>query len=256
MNVLLQPSILFLDETQSTNTLLKEKLQSEKLPPFFTISTAFQSSGRGQRGNGWNSQKGKNLLFSTVIYPTNIAPNKQFILSQIVALSIVDVLEEYNKGFEIKWPNDIYYREKKICGILIENILNNDKIDYSIIGIGLNINQSKFRKNLPNPISLCQITGQTYNINEILQGVLQNLSKYCNNLNRDKIAEINTKYRKILFHGDGYYFYADSKSTFKAKIIDIEPNGTLILQRTNGTLSRYLFKEVKFLFEQSHLGTF
>jgi BirA family biotin operon repressor/biotin-[acetyl-CoA-carboxylase] ligase len=136
---------MYLRETRSTNLVLKEMLREYELPEGFVLRTDFQSAGKGQPGNSWESEKGKNLLFSVLLYPQHIAIDQQFILSQLVSVAILRTLNSFCAGFSIKWPNDIYFGDKKIGGILIENSLQGSKLNTSIVGIGLNINQKTFR---------------------------------------------------------------------------------------------------------------
>lgn len=132
------------------------------------FTATYNESGRGQRGNSWESEPFKNLTFSLLLRPEHIPANRQFLLSEIVSLATVDVLNRYATGFSIKWPNDIYWHDKKIAGILIENVLSGSTFSRAIIGMGLNINQKNFYSDAPNPVSLYQITGRTYKIEKIL----------------------------------------------------------------------------------------
>ena len=135
---------MYLRETRSTNLVLKEMLREYELPEGFVLRTDFQSAGKGQPGNSWEAEKGKNLLFSVLLYPHHIAITEQFILSQLVSVAILRTLNSFCTGFSIKWPNDIYFGDKKIAGILIENSLQGTKLNTSIVGIGLNVNQKIF----------------------------------------------------------------------------------------------------------------
>ena len=151
--------LLVLMETDSTNRHLTQLCdeQGTDIPEFMTVIAERQTAGKGQRGNSWESEDCKNITFSFVLYPTFIEARQQFILSQIISLSIKEELDEWAEGISIKWPNDIYWNEKKICGILIENDLLGHHIGRSISGIGVNINQEVFRSDAPNPVSLKQI---------------------------------------------------------------------------------------------------
>lgn len=132
-----------MEETLSTNDHLAQLCRDNKAEEFYTVVTNYQTDGKGQRGNTWEAERGKNILFSIVIYPTALEAKNQFYLSMLTAVSIVAALEKYTDGFSIKWPNDIYWKEKKIAGILIENEVQGKYIAQSIIGIGLNVNQGK-----------------------------------------------------------------------------------------------------------------
>ena len=144
------PKPIFIPETISTNTLLAEMCNKGHVLELTSIYTAYQTSGRGQRGNGWESEAGANLLFSFVVYPTFLEANRQFLLSQITALALYKVLSQYTDHISIKWPNDIYWKDKKLCGTLIENDLTGTFINRSISGTGINLNQEKFVSNAPN----------------------------------------------------------------------------------------------------------
>ena len=130
-----------LKETTSTNDYLAHLCRESKAKEFYTVMAESQTKGKGQRGNSWESEAGKNLTFSTVLYPTALEARKQFCLSMLAALACHEALSNYTDGFSIKWPNDIYWKDKKIGGILIENELEGKYITQCIIGIGLNINQ-------------------------------------------------------------------------------------------------------------------
>ncbi|MCC8154853.1 MAG: biotin--[acetyl-CoA-carboxylase] ligase [Tannerellaceae bacterium] len=241
------PVILRLEETNSTNQYVREYLQKEKLPEGSVVVAQFQTAGRGQTGNSWESAAGENLLFSTVLYPDFIPANRQFIISQITALSVQETLSRYTGEITIKWPNDIYWKEKKISGMLIENDLTGKYIYTSIQGIGININQKQFRSNAPNPVSLYQITGKTYTKEDILQEFLQLFYTYYLDLLQEKEEQIHTRYMQRLFRGEGYHPFRENERTFEACIGGIEPTGHLILEDKAGHQARYAFKEVSFV---------
>ena len=135
------PRILRVAETASTNSLLRELVIKESLAEGSVVVADFQTAGRGQIGNTWESEAGKNLMFSLVLYPTCIPANRQFLISQIAALSVKEALDLYADHITVKWPNDIYWKDKKICGMLIENDVSGHHIRRSIAGLGININQ-------------------------------------------------------------------------------------------------------------------
>lgn len=219
--------------------------RKEKLPEGFMLYTDFQTAGKGQPGNSWESENGKNLLFSILLYPENIQINKQFILSQLTCLAIKKVLDKYTDNISIKWSNDIYWKEKKICGILIENSLIRDKIGQCIIGIGLNINQEIFTSNAPNPVSLKQITGKEMECDKILFDIRNELIILYKNLDFEKIQQ---EYHQNLYRKEGFHPYTDTttKEKFLARIEKVEPDGKLILITENGERKEYYFKEVVF----------
>ena len=238
------PQILWLKETDSTNNHLRRLLDKEQLPEGSLVVTDFQTAGKGQVGNSWESEAGMNLMFSLLLYPDFIPANRQFLISQIASLSVKETLDAYTDFIQVKWPNDIYWKDRKICGMLIENDLSGQLLYCSIIGIGLNLNQSLFRSNAPNPISLTQITGKKYDREEVLNRFLRIFFQYYCLLLQEKEEEVRTAYMQALYHGEGYHRYRDGQGQFEARIQAIEPTGHLILQLRDGEQRRYAFKEV------------
>lgn len=243
-----------LTETDSTNCFLGRYCDTQKAEEFTTAIAEHQTSGKGQTGNVWESETGKNITCSTVLYPHFIKPQRQFTLSQIISLSIKEALDEWTDGISIKWPNDIYWKEKKICGILIENDLTGDSISRCIIGIGVNINQQTFHSNAPNPVSLFQITGAEHDKYTILSDILQRMKAYYSLLKRsisigatDVTKQIADRYAQALFRKEGLHRYADKEGEFTARIKRVEPDGRLILEDSMHKERNYLFKEVKYL---------
>ncbi|KAA6312566.1 Bifunctional ligase/repressor BirA, partial [termite gut metagenome] len=145
--------LIRLEETDSTSRYLTTLCEHNEVEEFTIVLSHFQTAGRGQREHSWKSEAGKNLLFSMALYPSFLEVRNQFLLSQIMSLSMKEGLGEFASGFSLKWPNDIYWEEKKIGGMLIENDLVGNRIRRSIVGIGININQEKFHPSLPNPVS-------------------------------------------------------------------------------------------------------
>lgn len=235
----------YIPSTQSTNTLLKELLKTETLSEFFSVRTAFQTAGKGQTGNSWESERGKNLLFSMVLYPHHIAINNQFVISQIVSLGILNALKKYVDNIEIKWPNDIYYGNKKLGGILIENSLRGARIEYSIVGIGLNINQQLFKSNAPNPVSLIQLTGKKVNVKDLFSEIVSNI---CSSYTLADITNLKTEYFNCLYRKKGFYLYKNNlNEVFEAKLVKVESDGQLLLEDKEGKQSGYYFKEIEFI---------
>jgi BirA family biotin operon repressor/biotin-[acetyl-CoA-carboxylase] ligase len=235
---------MYLRETRSTNLVLKEMLREYELPEGFVLRTDFQSAGKGQLGNSWESEKGKNLLFSVLLYPQHIAIDQQFILSQLVSVAILRTLNSFCAGFSIKWPNDIYFGDKKIGGILIENSLQGSKLNTSIVGIGLNINQKTFRSDAPNPVSLRQITAKNQRRKNILQDVLNNIYELYKKMD---VEAIRKEYFENLYRRVGFYTYRDNKGLFEAELAGIESDGCLKLKTRTGEIRAYYFKEVAFV---------
>lgn len=240
--------IIKLDEVASTNTYLDVSDNNKELPEGSVVVAHTQTAGRGQRGNSWEASPGKNLTFSYLLRPRHIAPNEQFILSQAVVLAIADVLSHYTDHISVKWPNDVYYKDSKIGGILIEHQLSGMSITRTIVGIGLNINQEKFESNAPNPISLTQITGVQYNTETILLQILDATShRYA--MSRNDRAKLQADYASLLYRKDGLHLYKDNLGEFYATIKEVQPDGHLILTDSDKRNRCYAFKEVAFVME-------
>lgn len=240
-------NIIDIEETASTNSYIKDLALHQNLEEFTVVSANYQCAGRGQQGNKWESEKGKNLLFSLLLRPTFIKANEQFIISQIVALAIKKGLNKYTDNITIKWPNDIYYKDDKICGILIEHEINYDFIEQTIVGVGLNINQTIFKSDAPNPISLKEITGKEEERYSVLVDIVKNIINYYTMLQQGHFSEIREKYYNALYRKEGTHLFKSKDQTlFEAKIIEIKNDGQLILELTDGKLKSFFFKEVQF----------
>ena len=200
----------------------------------------YQTAGKGCGINSWESERGKNLTFSLLIHPENILANRQFQISMAISLAVCDALGQYIGDLSIKWPNDIYWRNGKLGGILIENSLKGNAIKDSIIGVGLNINQHVFRSDAPNPVSLLQISGQEADREKLLDDILRKFGDYLD-------ADIKARYLSMIYRKRGFHPYADKEGAFMAEFEDVEDDGHLILRDDNGVMRRYAFKEVQFI---------
>ena len=239
-----KPIIEYIEQTESTNALVHKRLITENLPEMFVLQTGFQSSGKGQQGNSWESEIGKNLLFSLLLKPSFIAVDKQFIVSQMISLAIKKVLNQYADGFSIKWPNDIYWNDRKIAGILIENSLQGNKIKWMIVGVGLNVNQECFVSNAPNPVSLFNIVGKVLPTNEILENILTVFEQLYRINDIEKIRE---EYIENLYRGSGFHKFKADNQVFDARITNVFSDGQLELETTNDEILKFYFKEVEFV---------
>ena len=239
--------IVRLDETSSTNTELKLLRQKNPLPEGSMVMTEFQTSGRGQAGNSWYSGKGENLLFSFLLYPRFIQAKDQFIISRIVSLAIIRVLQQYTENITIKWPNDIYWNDKKIAGILIENSLMGQHIEYTIVGIGLNVNEDDFPTHLPNPVSVKQITGDVFDREILLLLLRYEFLMLYQSVESGEVAPIEREYMRHLYRKDGPHWFTDAEGRFKATIKTVLPSGHLVLATYPDKEERtFAFKEVSF----------
>ncbi len=235
--------------------------QSESLQDGFTIYTYDQTAGRGQAGNSWESEAGKNLLFSRLLRP-NLTPTNLFRITQYVSLVVAETLAQYTDGITIKWPNDIYWHDKKLCGILIETAFAGNKIDYAIAGIGINVNQREFVSNAPNPISLYHIIGHEIDLEKLLQTINHKFEELQHLLYEPTL--LHTHYMRHLYRRDGWHQYIcrevstqpsaivqeATAEAFDAKIIDILSNGCLALQLKGGATETFHFKQVQYVLPQ------
>lgn len=235
-------------ETASTNTYLAR--MAAMLPSGTVIYTHHQSAGRGQRGNSWEAEPGKNLTFSLLVKNAPVAPAAQFGISEAVSLAIVDFLSQYSTGFSIKWPNDIYHGDRKICGILIEHSLCGNSIRHTIIGAGININQDVFLSDAPNPVSLKQIIGCETDLDAALRGVCSRIEAQVAALGTaDGATRLHSRYLATLYRHDGcmHEFALPGGGHFMARIAGVAPAGTLMLEHADGSCHDYAFKEVQFV---------
>ncbi len=235
----------YLPVCHSTNELAAVLISNGKAVDGTVIYTDNQLHGKGQRGNTWESEADKNLLFSIILRANFIDPSDNFLLTQITSLAIQELLSEYVKtGLKIKWPNDIVYFDKKIAGILIENYIQKGRIEWTILGIGVNINQKDFEA--PDAVSLSGICGQQFNREELLGLLLQRLEKRYMELKRGNIEEICSKYLKNLYWKDEIHVYQSEEGYFNGKIRGVSPGGKLHIEVETG--ARYFdFKELKFI---------
>ena len=237
-------NIIKIDSTTSTNLYLKELIQEKKLEEKTLVITETQTAGRGQAGSSWESESGKNITCSLVLYPTFLSVKQNFLLSEIIALSIKQTLDEYLDSVQIKWPNDIYFKDKKIAGVLIENEIQGKYLTQSIVGIGLNVNQETFSSNIPNPVSLKQILGLKIDKDNLLQILLDKIDYWYNQLKSGDVKEITQTYHDALYRRSGFYSYRDKNGNLEAEIISVQPDGQLLLRTSNGEERAYYFKEV------------
>ena len=228
---------MYIASTNSTNTLLKQ-LAAEGNPPAF-IYAGYQTAGRGQTGNSWESEEGKNLLCSILL-----PPNKNlYFLNIAVGVAIYRTISELGiSELGIKWPNDIYWKDKKLAGILLENAIIGNEVKYTIAGIGLNVNQMEFVSDAPNPVSLKQITGREYAIDQMMQDLLEAVYAVLN----EPEEAIWAEYKTHLYRREGYWPYEDQNGSFEARIEDVLPTGEIVLCDKNGQSHQYGFKQIKY----------
>jgi BirA family biotin operon repressor/biotin-[acetyl-CoA-carboxylase] ligase len=211
------------------------------------IYTGFQTAGRGQGNNRWESEKDKNLLLSIILFPSVIRAERQFLISKVISLGICDFLRNYVFEVTIKWPNDIYVRNEKIAGILIENSIIRNEIDHTIAGIGININQQHFPRHLPNPTSLKILTGKEYDLEQCLNELAAKLDARYKQLLYNRMGRIDEDYKTSLYRFGQFTEFSDNRGVFEGKIISVTDIGRIQIEDRRGRIYEYGFNEVDFL---------
>ena len=245
---------IHINEVASTNTTMAAT--AAMLPSGTVIYTDRQTAGRGQKGNSWESEPGKNLTFSLLLKGLAVAPREQFVISEAVSVAMVDVLSRYATGFAVKWPNDIYHHDRKLAGVLIESSLAEGIIAHTIVGVGLNVNQTRFVSDAPNPVSLAQITGAEHDLEPLLHDVCARMEELCGRLGDPAFrTQLHSRYRALLYRNDGadHPYALPAGEVFMARVVDVAPDGLLTLRHTDGDLHNYAFKEVKHIINDTAL---
>lgn len=236
--------IYHLADTTSTN----DEARGAKYDHMDIIWAEHQSAGRGQRGHAWHSTEGENLTFSVVLRPLFLPIVEQFLLSEVVALALVDTFATYGIECRIKWTNDIYAADRKITGVLIEHSLSGDRLARTIVGIGINVNQRSFPSDLPNPTSMAIERGGMFDRGEVLERFSERLAELYATLERGDKELIERRYRETMYHLDTLATYAyPTGERFEATIRGVRPSGELRLEHRDGTIREYAFKEVEFV---------
>jgi BirA family biotin operon repressor/biotin-[acetyl-CoA-carboxylase] ligase len=215
-----------------------------------TVWTArFQSAGRGQRGNKWESAAGENLMFSILLRPRFLPAERQFLISQIAALALCDLLDSWGLEATIKWPNDIYIGDKKIQGMLIEHFVNGAELSASIVGIGINLNQTRFESDAPNPTSVLLETGQKSTPKEVLMLLLDGLERRYNQGMQGDLGEITDAYCARLYrlHQWTRFLRCTDQTEFEGFITGVDPYGCLIMTLTDGGTEVFSFQEIRYV---------
>ncbi len=243
---------MYIAETNSTNDYLRLH------PDISVIRTDYQTAGRGQLTNTWESERGKNLLFSVRFTPTQpLRGECAFEINRAVSVALYETVKELlpittNNLIAVKWPNDLYWQHSKLAGILIENTLSGGCITQSIIGIGLNLNQTEWHSDAPNPCSLKQITGADYDAEQVMQSFLARMKQQ---------GPVTTEqYIDRLYRRTGFHWWEERKvdisptmngtrtpQSFEARIDTITPQGELVLRTKDDNTHTYHFKEIKYI---------
>lgn len=244
-----------IDQCHSTNSLLLER-RTEGV-----LWTDYQTAGRGQAGNGWESEKGKNILLSVGVANPPVAVDQQWRMSMLFSLVVWETIAALTDETKltVKWPNDIYYDDRKLAGILIEHCLKGQKIAYSVLGIGLNVNQQEWKGTAPNPVSLLQITGQEWDREKIVEDLWQRWQAGLPLLQDE--PKLKALYMAHLYRRKGLFPFVErevnttptmnassgTEGQFMASIEDVSPTGELILRDDRGTIRKYHFKQIRYV---------
>jgi|SRR6185436_7850349 len=242
-------NLIRLSSIPSTNSYAAELIQKEKPVEGTVIMADFQENGRGQRETSWESNKEENLLASFIFYPS-LTVADHFLFNQCIALSVHEMIKtELKKNVTIKWPNDILVNGKKIAGILIETGISGNQFQYAIAGVGININQERFRTYSPEATSFFLETGKLFLINDVLNKLCICFSKWYNILNEKKIDLIRIFYLSKLYRKGELSQFEISNERIIATIKGINEDGRLLLEKKNGEKIKLNFKEIKYVFD-------
>jgi len=236
-------SFIQLSEIDSTNMALKNKLNQENVPEGLVVATEYQTLGRGQFGNSWESKRGVNLLFSTVFYPKFLKLNESYRLTMSVCLGICDFLEGLNFQAQIKWPNDILLEGKKVSGTLLESSLNSRSFEYIVVGIGLNVNQLSFIQK--TAISLRQISNEEYVLEDLYESLFACLSARYKELRADGQAQQQVFNKKLYGQEQRVpIFWRDTEHWVFCR--GVNPQGNLLVEFMDGSFQLFKHKEISF----------
>ncbi|HAP00905.1 MAG TPA: biotin--[acetyl-CoA-carboxylase] ligase [Bacteroidetes bacterium] len=236
-----------LNETVSTNMYASLLLQQGNVTEGTIVTAKHQTRGRGYAGTNWESESGKNLLFSIIYKPHFIKAKNQFYLNQAISLGVYDAISLFSKrDLKIKWPNDLLLKGKKICGILIENVVSGEWLQSSVIGIGMNVNQTKFGEGVKGGVSLKSVEKKDFDISKVLEKICEHVEARYLQLRRNELSTLQKDYMKTLFQLEEEHSYKTAEGKIKAKIVGINPEGKLLLEYKGGWTA-YGFKEVEYL---------
>lgn len=236
--------IYHLNTVTSTNDIARQEQYHEG----DIVWADFQTAGRGQRGHIWQSRKGENLTFSLVLEPKFLPVTEQFVLLETVALSLVDFFALLGVEAMVKWTNDIYVGDRKAVGILIEHSYSSGMLSKTIVGIGININQTEFAADIPNPVSLALLTGKKYELEPLVELFQNCFSTRYKALKEGNWQSLYGDYYSRLYRRDEKHIYATADGKrFEGIIRGVKPAGELVVEHNDGSMVSYLFKEIEFI---------
>jgi BirA family biotin operon repressor/biotin-[acetyl-CoA-carboxylase] ligase len=238
-----------LDAIDSTNSYLRQMAKKEDLGKWAAVTAEYQSDGRGQKGAVWQSERGKNMICSILVRLTDLKAKDQFLLNCAVSMGIFNALRKFDvPKLKIKWPNDIMSVSKKLGGILIENTLMGDEINQTIIGIGINVNQDHFSKDLPSAVSIKQLTGKETDRDILLQEILVSIQQQFELIFQRKYDELWRSYDQQLFRKDKAHMFEDKQGQrFMGVIKGVSQKGLLLVEDQKERVTAYNFKEISYV---------
>lgn len=249
MPAMMDRETIRLKEVDSTNRFMMDWLTREKVNEGTIVITDYQTSGRGSDGSPWESERDRNLTFSFVLYPHFLAIDAQFYLNKAISLSLYDLVDEVVAGLRpvrIKWPNDIYAGDYKVAGMLIQNGVKGSQFEYSVIGIGLNVNQEEFQGNAANPVSLKMITGREYDLDAMLERTILKIEHRVAQLKGGGKQEIDQDYLRVLYRFNQLASYRYRGNPVQARITGVNRYGQLQLEIPGDKIIECDLKEIKF----------
>lgn len=241
-----------LDETDSTMSRIMQ-MPSDMIPAdgALLLTADHQTAGHGQRGTSWESAPGANLLFSFAICPQSVKTSEQFFLSEALALAVAEALAPCTGECEVKWPNDVYHEDRKICGMLLQHTLSGDSIARTNVGVGVNVNQREFRSDAPNPVSVWQIRHEDTSRERLLESIINHFASHYADICQHHSELVHKAYLQRLYRREGFHRYRDAEGReFEARISGISPLGVLSLTDQEGRERPFAFKEVSFVIEE------
>lgn len=242
---------LDIETVGSTNVFLADWLRRELLPEGTLVRTSAQPEGRGQQGTRWHSTPGKNLLISVYFRPDFLPLQEVFRLNETFSLAVADTVKAFvSSEVSIKWPNDIYVNGEKIAGLLIENAVNGSRIASTVLGVGLNVNETNFPPDIPNPVSLSELLRHPVEIETVLAKLCNQLEQRYLQLRAGGTAVLRKEFLERQFRRDQWALYADSEGTFKARLTDVSREGKLCLERERGEIVAYDLKSIRFVLDE------
>lgn len=239
-------SLIEFDELNSTNSFAQQILNSEMINDGTVIWALHQTEGRGYADNSWSGAPAQNLTFSIIYKPSFLNVTDQFYLNKVICLGIRDTLHDFiHTEVFIKWPNDVLIDEKKICGVLIENNVSGNFLQYAICGIGLNVNQKQF-DGLPNAASIYKLTSQKKDLRSLLYSLCENIEARYLQLKKGDREKLNEEYILSLYRRGGEFLFKSNGKSFLGEIIGVDKSGRLVV-RNGERLLDFAFKEIEYI---------